>query len=895
MKQLILPFEDFLTYLQQQGFDLGVDDFLQIQALLNLLPEDCPPEKLKSLLAPLVVGNEEEQTTFYRAFDRYFEEWIQHQAVEELTVAPKKAAKKTPFKTKEKREEETRYDRYAEKEAFYFNDFLQEHFKTIGGVFVGLFLLVMGTFLYFNMPVETPDSKAKIESVQHEETRPISKAKTPKKQKKTVEKTAPKPTNKTETESSLSQKKSNPRGWEMKNPPPTTPSPKEQDKTWKMDTNLSKEFSRKKAKSEMYFNQSIGFWLFVTIVSLLYVMWIVRWYAKSQKEFQLQALENIRPPQYWNIRVPKSELNLTHSKAFRNAATQLQTRKTIPTQRIDVPETISSTIAAAGFPSFEFQRRSEMPEYLILIDQSSIKDQQTRWFDMWFEALKQQEVLVHRYFFNYQIESLWEWDAEKRRISMKEVQRRFGDCRLVVITQPPPLSPSKGEGKQNVSSEKISPPLEGTKGRFSGDAFSDWKEKILLSTTNLSKTEIEFWQEKGFTVLPAKTKNLHQLVAVLEGKKTMDSKELVSSFIPATDWKSLNVRETLKELKRQLNPMSFRWLCATAVYPELNWDLTLLIGETLFDETELIKEENVLPLVSLPWFRKGEMPEKLRRVLLKELSEDDKKMAKEAIMHLLQLYPLIADEYHPDFFDYQLYIALERVRMNPKDSESLKELYKLSYQQQFQDSRYKTVILRYLDEQKDSLPLGDSFEKWFEHKDYARAVGAGKFFYPRPDFKNRWDSMVVRTMRMGMINMFVIIFFAVAYESMGLTYNMSFWFGLLAALLGCYKTADGVVGGWHNDAADYLVLVNARTNQEAGFFKTILRRSVDLLPLAVMAVLVYVFQLNMLYFWGAFALLSIVNLVMIDVGKGRRLGDFLLGTQVANKVDFDKGFWNKEE
>lgn len=878
MKQSILPFEDFLTYLQQQGFELGVDDFLQIQALLNLLPEDCPPEKLKSLLAPLIVGNEEEQMAFYRAFDRYFEEWIQHQAAQSSNFAPpKKAAQTTPLKEKERakkqKEEEVRYDKYDVKDEFYFNDFLAKHFKTLAGVFVILLLVVMGVFYYFNMPIEEVDNqpKTKIEATsQHRETTPINKTKEVKKQKQTSTVISEIPSQKTEP--SASRKKSNPRNWEIGTSEPTTPSPKEQDKTWKMETNLSKEFSFKKAQSEMYFNQGIGFWLFVTIVSFLYILWIARWYAKSQKEFQLQALENIRPPQYWNIQVPKSELNLKHSKTFQNAATQLQTRKTIPTRRIDVSETIASTIEAAGYPSFEFQKRSEMPEYLILIDQSSVKDQQTQWYEMWFEALKAQEVLVHRYFFNYQIESLWEWNVENRRISLKEVQRRFGDCRLVVIA--------------------AAPPIDKATNHF--EVLSDWKEKILLSTTNLSKSAIEYWQEKGFKILPAKTKNLSQLVALLEGKKSTDLKEL-TAFTASTDWKSLNLRATIKELKRQLNPLSFRWLCATAVYPELNWDLTMLIGETLFDAAELTKEENVLPLVSLPWFRKSEMPESLRRVLLKELSAEDKKMVKGAILHLLQLHPLIADEYHPDFFDYQLYIALERVRMNPKDSQRLKELYQLSYQQQFQSSRYKTVILRYLDEQKDSLPLGDSFEKWFEHKDYAKAVSQGKFFYPKPDFKNRWDSMVVRTVRMAMINLFVIIFFAVSYQTMDLTLDMSFFIGLVVALLGCYKTADGVIGGLHNDAADYLVLVNVKTNQEAGFFKTILRRSIDLLPLAAMAAWTYFSQANMIYFWVFFTLVCAVNLVLIDTGKGRRLGDRLLGTQVANKVDFDKGFWDRDK
>ncbi|MGB1243653.1 MAG: hypothetical protein ACPG49_14080, partial [Chitinophagales bacterium] len=86
MPQPLLPFEDFLSYLQQQSFNLGVDDFLQIQTLLNRLPKDCPPEKLKRLICPLVASNEAEQILFYQAFDRHFSDLaLQCVDLEEMT------------------------------------------------------------------------------------------------------------------------------------------------------------------------------------------------------------------------------------------------------------------------------------------------------------------------------------------------------------------------------------------------------------------------------------------------------------------------------------------------------------------------------------------------------------------------------------------------------------------------------------------------------------------------------------------------------------------------------------------------------------------------------------------------------------------------------------------
>jgi len=51
------------------------------------------------------------------------------------------------------------------------------------------------------------------------------------------------------------------------------------------------------------------------------------------------------------------------------------------------------------------------------------------------------------------------------------------------------------------------------------------------------------------------------------------------------------------------------WLAAAAVYPELNWNLTLHLGNALFTDLRLDQlAGRVLALANLPWFRAGRMP-----------------------------------------------------------------------------------------------------------------------------------------------------------------------------------------------------------------------------------------------------------------------------------------------
>ena len=902
MNPYLLPFEDFFTYLQQQGFGLGVDDFLQVQTLLNRLPEDCPPEQLKRLLAPLIVVNKDEQELFYQSFDRYFNSWVTE---EQATKAPSAAFQKAQKKalSKEDGKKTSHYQKYDEGLNFSFKAFVSQHFQTMGVAFLVLLLLIAGAYGYFNMPEQKALDKVEIVVPQQENASVKEILPTSKKEANDLNKDEQKLPAKTSAENQAvktlqkesTQIQSSPNDWSIG-----------EDKEEVIPKKMSlKQIAAKSTNADT----GIGFWLFVTLVSLLYLSWICRWYFNAKKEFQLQALDNLKPPQYWNIQVPKSELSLTRSKSFKNAATQLQTRQTIPTQRIDVSRTVASTIAAGGFPSFEFLRRSELPEYLLLIDQSSVKDQQAKWFDMWFEGLKAQEVFVHRYFYHH--DTQWFWDAEEQRISLKELQHRLGGCRLVVIAdlsmyQSPKWeqwihSSFKNKTASNTSSKTAATSFFNTqiqpapfKGALMED-FAEWEDKILLSPNRLSRSVVEFLEEmSGFVVLPAKTESLNEIAYLFEPSYGVSSNAHFQAFAAKTDWEKLNVRETFKELKRQLNQTSFRWLCATAMYPEMNWNLTLFIGETLFDERELMKEENVLPLVGLPWLRKGTMPENLRRLLVRQLGRDDKRLVKEAILHLLQLHPLIEEEYNPDFFDYQLYIALERARIHPHDQQKLAAVHELSKEQQFEKSRYRQVVLRYLTEQKDSLSLGESFSKWFEQKDNVKAAGQKKFVYPKADFENRWASMVVKALRMCLVNMVVLIFVLVVFDNIGMSKQMGFLIGLVFSLIGSLRTADGEVGGWHDESSKWLVLIDMRTNQTCSVWKTTLRRCADLLPLVLVAVWAYFYGADMTAFWTVFVSMAILNLVLIDVMKGRRLGDFLLGTQVVNKNDFEKGNWERK-
>ncbi len=101
----ILPFKDFLGHLKRQGFTIGVDHYLRLQALLNMLGKDSQLSELKYLICPVFAVNEKQQRQFYNAFDLYFKP-IEPSTVKEsekqdvsIEISPGKLirAKKWPY------------------------------------------------------------------------------------------------------------------------------------------------------------------------------------------------------------------------------------------------------------------------------------------------------------------------------------------------------------------------------------------------------------------------------------------------------------------------------------------------------------------------------------------------------------------------------------------------------------------------------------------------------------------------------------------------------------------------------------------------------------------------------------------------------------------------------
>jgi hypothetical protein len=84
---------------------------------------------------------------------------------------------------------------------------------------------------------------------------------------------------------------------------------------------------------------------------------------------------------------------------FKNVLQTLRRHREMPSDRIDVRETIRATVAAAGRFQFRTGTRSRSPDYLLLVDRVSTGDHVAALGDVLLDRLISEQVSVVRYDF----------------------------------------------------------------------------------------------------------------------------------------------------------------------------------------------------------------------------------------------------------------------------------------------------------------------------------------------------------------------------------------------------------------------------------------------------------------------------------------------------------------
>lgn len=292
---------------------------------------------------------------------------------------------------------------------------------------------------------------------------------------------------------------------------------------------------------------------------------------------------------------------------------------------LDVPKSVKASVAAGGLLTPLQKPRFSTLSTLMLIDQRSVDDHGARRALDWHHRLVGENVPVTAYVF----EGGPDWVRPLRggrALRLQEIASRHAGDKLLIC----------GSASDFISA--------GT------SALGVWREglqafpyRALL--TSVPASEWGFGEdivqcEGGLRAYPM-TQN--GMIAALAGFETEQSLTSRDASTKAASWiwpaclydepgrwleefppSQEDVRLLISQLHGWLGSQGMRWLSACAVYPVLDWDLTLQLGAKLGAGPHgLVTEDRLLRLTHLPWLRQGHLPNWLRSALIDEIQPDD--------------------------------------------------------------------------------------------------------------------------------------------------------------------------------------------------------------------------------------------------------------------------------
>lgn len=311
-------------------------------------------------------------------------------------------------------------------------------------------------------------------------------------------------------------------------------------------------------------------------------------------------------------------------------------------RQIDIAATVDATCRAGGFftPISKAQRR--IPEYLFLIDSRSRFDHDARRALDYVERLRAENVKADYFFFERAPDRVRE-EIGMPLTPIETITSQYATRRLVLV----------GDAAAMLESD----------GRVGGwqDTVKVWEERALLTTVPAAEwggEEETVAQSLGMIVRPLSSSALADLPGDIRpegsevGRRVAAAAGLGERPLPpglresAHLWllesapPSEDVERMLAELMGYLGQHGFRWLSACAVYPAVQWDLTMALGWRLEEgeagaKRPLVNEQRVALLSELPWMRAGQMPQWLRKRLIEAMSPTDRQVIRAFLGELL--------------------------------------------------------------------------------------------------------------------------------------------------------------------------------------------------------------------------------------------------------------------
>ena len=383
------------------------------------------------------------------------------------------------------------------------------------------------------------------------------------------------------------------------------------------------------------------------------------------KQVQLRRREGRRsPPLTWPV-VAEAPRLAGYRETLANAARAMNQRLAAESDRLDVPATIRATVRAGGFPSIRFRREQLLPEYLLLIEQRTTGDHFAAWWSAIASELQALGVRVDCYYHGGDSRRVWSAGGAVTLTTARLLE--LHPCHSVLLLGESALLLNAYSGELTTWAAMLK---------------SRENRAVLTPEASFEWGQTEAAVGRHLTVLPARVRHLPAVLKSFDPYERRSALRLAEAEETAampdkTLEESADGAEGPNEgtglaLQLYFDPAVFQWLCACAVHPELQWELTVELGRTV-DPTEAVMEEaKLLQLIRLGWFRQGRIPGPWRAWLVKQLEPATERRVRQFLIAAMQKNRAPQGTYARDWQDLQ--ICAQQYWLAPGDARLQAEL-----------------------------------------------------------------------------------------------------------------------------------------------------------------------------------------------------------------------------
>lgn len=568
----LFPLEELLGVLKASGYELSVQQVLDIEmALLTNPLSRMKLSQLKYLVAPVIVKNKEDQRHIHQLIDA----WI----AEKTKVVP------PPEKPLAK--------------------WLREHKRLVLALKIIAFLLVAATGVLFYV-------------LRNEH--------------KTVTKAPSKPVTEVKRDTSVSAT-------------PTPPPPAEKPVDPKLRSTVEKVKPvgiQAQGSGRAIVPESIDFNLQMSgtfgIILGIIMAWIVFYERKKQLEMKDKKraddaifVKRIEQKHRANasgfepagemaqptIQFGDKDYLIPQPRALQKIKSYLKRPAIVQNPGFDVKKSINQSIRNAGYASLAYSSEWKDRKYLFLTDSLQPDAHMTGLLNFVLGAISASTTATVTY--SYTESATTAHDENGNPISFEELAYRHRGYHLIII--------GNGYSFFFTKNEQLKKGL---------NVFFD----TMASRSIITPRPLHDWGQReadmfnnNFQLVPADITAIELLAKAIAEDNPVTKNQLLSRLPNTYSVANYNF-ENVQSLKQYLNDEQlFQVICALAVYPRLQWSLTLAMFNTI-TKTELHYDQ-LLKIARIPWLHKNQLDDKIRLELLRSLTTETEVTARETIIALL--------------------------------------------------------------------------------------------------------------------------------------------------------------------------------------------------------------------------------------------------------------------